>query len=383
MEIKSEELQKQLAETIEKSLDKHLPGIVEAKAAAMIEKMVAEKKFPGVKAEEKQSGKKQLGAFIKKLYKKDFNGLTEKALSEDVDSAGGFLVPEEATAEILRVAEDFGLIRKLARVIPMKRDIFNFPILGTGATVTWPGESVNGTDGSPAFANVKMTAKTAMCLVPMSNELLADAEGAVVDSIMELVAEALAGEEDNQGLVGTGAPFTGVLNHPDVNVVQMATGKTGFTSPVLNDWRDLITPLKANARAGAVYIMHRTVFAAAQELLQNSQNVASFQNPIIGQKLEGGNLTPAGFLWGYPVYDSEKMPNTAATAVSTKFAIFGNFKYFLLGDRAEMTMGISQEGVVGTFNAWSNNGSILRVLERVALHVGVASAFSVLQTAAS
>lgn len=383
-DTEKEVLQKSIADIMEKSLDAHLPGIVEAKAAAIMEKMLTEKKFPGHQVAEKTDGKKVFGGFLKKLYKKDFSGLIEsKALSELSDSAGGFLVPEESTNEILRVVADFGIVRKLARIIPMRRDSLPFPVLGTGAVTTWPGQTNNGTDGSPVFKSVKMQVETAMCLVPMAKELLADADSALIDSIMELIGESMAGAEDEQALTGTGAPFTGIMAHPDVNVVVMGSGKTGFTSAVLNDYRDLITLVPINARKGGVYLMSSTVWADVQEKLQNSQNVVSFQNPIVTMKTEGGDLTPSGFLWGYPVFESEKMPSTTASAVSTKFAIFGNFKYFLFGDRQEIAMGISEEGSVGTFNAWSNNGAILRATERVALHVGVATAFSVLKTAAA
>lgn len=356
----------------------------EERIKTILDEAIKGKKFPGFgdRSEEAKSRKYKCMEFFKALSKKDPVYLANlKTMSEDTDSAGGFLVPEEVKAELDRIVEDFGLIRKLSRKIPMSRDTLNMPTLGTAPTVTWPGEGNTGTDGSPVFSNVKMNAKTAIGLSPVTNELLADANLAVVDMLLELFGEALAGAEDEQGFNGVGSPFVGLLNHADITTVTMTTGKDTFAEATLDDYRDLISQIKPTALPGSAYVMHKATFALVQKITENSQHVSSFQNPLVSGKPEGGMLVPAGFLWGYPVYTSEKIVST--TAVSTKFAVFGNFKHFYFGDRQEMAMDISKEATVGSVNAFASNHSIVRVLERVALAVGIPTAFAVLKTAAS
>lgn len=397
----NEELLKQIESSIAGAIVKHLSGVkdelgpmLDAKIKEEIKTLGLDKidlkhgNFPFSPHGDAKSRKEKTVSFLRAVMKKDFEGIKslysdfdKKTMSEGIDSAGGFLVPEEVATDIDRVVSNFGLIRRLGRKIPMNRDIMNMPTLGTGPTVTWPGEGNAGSDGSPVFSSVKMNAKTAIGLSPMTNELLEDANVETIDVVVDLFAEALAGEEDNQAFTGTGSPFTGLLTSSDVNIVTAPTGHDTFAECDLDDYRDLISQIGETALPGSVWIMHKSVWGLVQKLKENSQHVSSFQNPLVSGKPEGGLLMPAGFLWGYPVYTSDKMPST--TAVSTKFAIFGNFKHFYFGDRKQMTMDISKEATVGSINSFASNYSILRVLERVSLNIGVPTAFSVLKTAAS
>lgn len=327
--------------------------------------------------------------FLKALLRRDFNSLyTNKSLSEGVDSAGGFLVPEETFKGVDRIVEDSGIIRKLSRRVPMSSDVLNMPILGSAAVTYWPGEGNAGTDGSPVFANVALNAKTASTLAPITNELLQDSGVSLTELVMELFAEAIATAEDTQGLVGTGSPFTGVLNHGSVTVVTMASGKDTFAETAVSDIRDLISQIKSSALPGCAFVMHRAVFGILEKITENSQSIVAFANPMIrgnmaldGTFVNGGLLQPAGYIFGYPVYLSDVMPSV--TAVSTKFVIFGNFRHFYFGDRQQMSMALSDSATIGSTNTFESNMQAVRVTERVALAVGVPSAFAVLKTAAS
>lgn len=326
----------------------------------------------------------QSAKFIKAVFKKDYAAIAStKGLSEGIDSEGGFLVPEEMATELDRIAENVGLIRKLSRRIPMTRETMNMPVLGNAATVTWDGEAVSGSDTSPTFANVKLIAKKATGLAPVTNELLEDSNVEVNSMLMELFGEALATAEDTQGLIGTGSPFTGILNNPLVSVTTMGSTKTAFTDVTLANLRDMISQIKMTALPGSVWVMSPTVFGTIQKIQENNQSIVTFQNPIVPNTVNGGLLVPAGYIWGYPVYVSEVMPAVSATAISTKFIIFGNFKYFYFGDRKSMAFDISQHATVGSVNAFASNQSIVRVVERVGMAVGIGGGFSVLKTAAA
>lgn len=339
--------------------------------------------------EQKALSAKQKGAhFIKAIYHKDANALAQfKAMSEGTNSAGGFVVPEEFAAEVNRVVEDFGLVAKLARKFPMKSDTLNVPRLSASVTITYPGENTAGTGSQPTFENVQLLSKTAVGLTPMSNELLADANVSVIDLLTELFAEALAGDLDTQGLAGAAAPFTGILTDAGVTVVQPANGGgfstfTGCSTP--DNLRDLISNVKPWSLQGAAYIMHRTVWAIVQKAKSSTGGdyFASAANPILSNTgVQNYPTAMAGTLWGYPVYLSDKMPT--ATAVSTKYVIFGNLKHVYVGQRDEMSVAISGDGVVGGVSLFESNMSAVRVTTRRAVAVGLPTAFAVLKTAAS
>jgi HK97 family phage major capsid protein len=341
--------------------------------------------LPGLNEEQKAARKQSVTAkFLKAAMKRDFNSLSMiKGMSENVDSEGGFLVPEETATSVDRIVENVGLIPKLARRIPMMRETMNIPVLGNAASVTWDGEGNAGSDGSPTFGNVKLSAKKLTGLAPLTNELLEDANQDVASLVEELFGEAIATEIDRQGLVGTGSPFTGILSHSQVSVTTMGSTKTAFTDVTLGNLRDMISQIKMSRLPGSVFVMSPSMFGVVQKIQENNQSIVTFQNPIVPNTINGGVLVPAGYIWGYPVYVSEVMPATTATAVSTKFIIFGNFNCFYWGDRKNMSLSISDVATVGSVNAYASNQSVIRVIQRTGLAVGLPTGFSVLKTAAS
>src|SRR3990172_4011932 len=134
--------------------------------------------FVGKTEEEltKMERKERIATFVKAVATRDIVTLSNlKALGEGAGATGGFQVPEEFAAEINRIAEDFGLVRKLARKLPMGSDTLNMPRLGSSVSVYWPGENTAGTESEPVWQNVQLLAKTAVGLTVTSNELLQDA----------------------------------------------------------------------------------------------------------------------------------------------------------------------------------------------------------------
>lgn len=332
--------------------------------------------------------KEKMASFVKAVYAKDMQSLGAfKALSEGTGSAGGFIVPEEFAAEVNRIVEDFGLVPKLCRKFPMKSDTLNVPRLSATVTVSYPGENTAGTGSQPTFEQVVLSSKTMVGITPMSNELLADANVSVVDLLVELFAEAIAGQLDVQGLTGTGAPFTGILTDTGVTVVQPANGTGNSTFALAStpdNMRDLITQVKPWALQGAAFIMHRSIWAILQKAKASTSGdyFISTMNPVLsGVATQGFPTAMAGTMWGYPVYLSDKMPSS--TAVSTKYVIFGNLKHLYMGVRADMGISISQEGVVGGVSLFESNMSAVRCVVRHALAVGLPAAFAVLKTSAS
>lgn len=374
-------------ETLEKQIDEKLEKRLEALGLKDIKK--PEFKGGENSEEARMVAKVKALNFIKALTAKD-GGASMKGLTEGTGSAGGYLVPQEFAAEIHRIELDYGLVRKFCYVKKMKSDVLNIPTLSTSVTVYWPGEATAGTASTPVLANVVLTAKTMVGITVYSNELLEDADISVVNELTDLFAEAFAGEEDKQGLVGTGSPFTGILSSSDCTVVTMGSGQDTFAELTLNDLRDLITNVKSSVLPSAAYIMHRSVWGIIQKLTDNSIHVSAFSNPIVpfpspsnsGGAGDGFGLKPAGYLWGYPVYLNDQMPST--TAVSTKYVIFGSLKKGLfMGDRQQITLKISEEGSVGGVSLLETNQAALRITERIAIAVGLGAAFAVLKTAAS
>lgn len=268
VEVTTEEL-KALGAEIQKATDERVAA-VEKKFEDAVKAFETSRKFVGGEDNSRVEGKKKTAEFLKALKGGDRAAL--KAMSEGTGSAGGFTVPEEFAAEINRVVEDFGLVRKLGRKLVMGSDTLNVPRLSSSVSVSYPGENTAGTASQPVIAQVQLLAKTIVGLTAMSNELLEDANVSIVDYLVELFAEAIAGEEDSQGLAGTGSPFTGILGDTGVTVVTATTGDDTFTEAATPDYcRDLISGVKPWALQGAGFVMHRTIWGVIQKKKASSR----------------------------------------------------------------------------------------------------------------
>lgn len=384
-------LEKTLTEVIEKGLegvdaqiDAKFKQLMEDHKDAFTVKSDVPKNHKEATSESEKFAK--IGAFIRAVKSGETKGMTE-----GTDSAGGYLVPEEFNAEVIRIAKDYGLAFKFAQRFPMSSDTLNVPVESTSVTVYWPGEATVGTASQPALGNAQLLAKTLMGITVTSNELLSDSKVDVIKYLTTIFAEAMAGEVDNQAFNGTGSPFTGILSDAGVTVVTMASGQDTFAETKLTDLRTLIANIPVSCLPTSAFYMHPLTWGLIQNIQEDSTTVAAINhNPVtvygplnigVGQD-EVKMLSPAGYLWGYPVYLSDKIVST--TAVSTKFVVFGSFqKGLFLGDREQMTLDINDKGSVSTTNVWTSNQSAVRVTQRVALKVGLPTAFAALKTAAS
>ncbi len=333
-----------------------------------------------------------MAKFIKAIYHGDKQSIGMfKAMTEGTDSAGGFVVPQEFAAEVNRIVEDFGLVPKLARKFPMAHDVLNVPRLSATVAGYYPGEASAGTAAQPTFERVVLTAKTLVGITPMSNELLADANISVVDLLVELFAEAIAGQLDLQGFAGTGSPFTGIFNDGGVTTVYLGgastAGNTAFTDVTLGDVRTLIANVKPWSLQGGAFFMNREIWSILQQEKASATGdyQISLYNPVVtgAADVQGFPNAKAGTLWGYPVYLSDKLPKISDSTTSTPFVIFGNLKHLYLGMRQEMGVAISDSATIGADNLFAQNMSAVRVVTRHAVAVGLPKAFAILTTDAS
>ena len=329
--------------------------------------------LPGLTTDEVDSldGGQKAVKFFRSLVKGDV--LETRALSEGVDSQGGYLVPEEFRAGVLRIAEEYGLARRLCTVIPMTRDSLRMVTSTSGVTMYWPGESGQITESTPGVGAVNLIAKKMAGIVASSSELLEDATESVMAFMQTLFAESIAEEEDNQLFTGTGNPFTGLLVDASVNVVTMASTMDTFGEIAAADLLDLNDALTTGQAKGAAYFLHKNILTYIRKL------TSSTYGPIWDHPAG----TIPGKIWGDPYYEAAKLPAKADTAVSTKFVVYGNLKHVVLGDRAEMTVKMATEATIGSNKLFEQDMVGIRVTERIGMDNSAPTAFAVLKTAAS
>lgn len=306
--------------------------------------------------------------FLNALVRKDVQMINTmqqaegiKTLTEGTTTAGGFLVPEEFRAEIVRLAPLYGVIRRNARIIPMAFDTINIPAAGgTDQTASWTNEAAQIVNTEPNFRQLTLTINKLAAIDSMSNELLADANVAVVEYLAMLIAEQFGKAEDQQGFNGTGSPFVGVLSATGVPSSTHAGGAVALS------YADLVKAtgaLYTNARDNAKFFFHRTVVANIKGLITTA-----------GAPIFGATANPP-MVAGYPLEETEILVSSASAVTGTAYGIFGNLRRAIaMGERGSMTMDISREATVGSNNMWEKDMSALRVIERVCLGVLLPSA---------
>lgn len=138
------------------------------------------------------------------------NGLlVQRALSEGVNAAGGYLVPEEMQNEIIILRNSYGLARRDLKVVPMGRDTISTPKLVSGLTMYFTGEGIAATASQPVWTNVRLTAKKASVLSLYSSELDEDAVSNIGDILTSEIAYAYAAGEDGCLFSGDGTSTYG------------------------------------------------------------------------------------------------------------------------------------------------------------------------------
>jgi HK97 family phage major capsid protein len=375
-----DELKKEITEETAKANEATLKAIADQKAAEDAKANAV------VNSKAVKNGKDYSRAikFLNCVISGDNAGLKDlglKILNSDTDSSGGFVVPEEFSSMVDEIRLNVGLARKLARYVPMRAARKNMPILDSDVLVYWPGQGGTKTSSEFTFGNVVLDAETVAGMIVLTNELIADSDVNMVEFIAQRFGQALAKEEDRQMLVGTGAPFIGVMNASGTNLVQMSSGNTTFSQVTIADLNSMRAQLEETVLDGAVWVMHRFVLAIVQSIKENNQSIVSFCNPVITADYKGGMVSPSAMLLGHPVYTSSLMPST--TAVATKFMIFGNFKYYYMGEREGQKVDRSDSATVAGRSLFETNCIALRIEERIAMAIGLPTAFAILRTAAS
>lgn len=304
--------------------------------------------FKGEKAERNAyySGKWLLATVMNDAAARQWckdKGMEIRVQTEGINTAGGFLVPDEMERAIIDLREQFGMFRANCRVIPMSSDHMNIPRRTGGVTAFFVGETDEITASDKSWNQVELTAKKLGALTRMSTDLDEDAIINIADDLANEMAYAFAVKEDLVGLDGTGISTHGGMSGVRTIFVDgnHTAGQDAGTSPY-TEWShatladELTTlmsllPTYALARAkfyigpaGKAGLLDRIALEAGGNTVRE---IASGAEPSFG---------------GYPIVVSAQMP-TSPTNGTVAF-LFGDLSLSsTLGDRRGITIKVSTD----------------------------------------
>lgn len=271
-----------------------------------------------------------------------------RALVEGTDSEGGYLVPEELRTEVFRVLPDMTVMRKLARVIPMTTDTLKLNSLGARPVAYWTGEYQSKSTTSAEFNQVVLSPNDLVCLLPVSEQLLADANINLVQFIIELFAEAIGLAEDKAFFTGSGS------GQPrGISIESIAQIDAGG-NPTFDDLIDLIdaVPSRVTSSPKAAFVGHRNAKRAFRKM-KDSDGDYIWRDGGASKNNNGETVRLPNTLYGYPFYEQNDLDQSEL--------YFGDWSMYIIGDRQTMAVSTTTEGG----DAWRRNAMEIKAVERV------------------
>jgi HK97 family phage major capsid protein len=321
---------------LKKSLDDRDSALVErlqrqfqeelAKKSAEFESRVAKFSLPGSEdATHKGKGysfaKAMLGVLTKDmsvcpLEHAMHNEVRAKAMSFGVDTAGGFLVPNEVlTSQLIPLLYANTVCVELGatRLDGLTRAPIQIPRVGGGTTAYWIGETGTITASDAAVEQVQLMPHGLAAMTVVSELLLGMDSPGVESMLREDMARQMALKLDLAALAGTGASGqpTGILTASGVNTTTLSDPGT------YNQYAQFISEVRAdNALAGRLgWAVSNADMAELEQIVDTSSGGTNTTNQIHERRRllsEDGSE-----LLGYPV--------RVSTQLSDGQVIFGNF----------------------------------------------------------
>lgn len=253
-------------------------------------------------------------------------------MQESVAADGGYLVPVEWDANLVKALQEENIMRKLAGRIPTSGD-HKIPIWAGEPTAAWVDEGAKITFGDAEFEQKTLDAHKLVTAVKVTDELLQDNAYNLESELISAFASATANAEEDKFLNGDGTKTpTGIFDATNGGTVAVdSTEKTIKPDNIF----DLIYALKRPYRKNAVLIMNDSLVAAVRKFKDG--NGAFMWQPAL---MAGEPDTLAGYEL-----------HTSAYAPKNKIA-FGDMSYYKIGDRGVRSIKrlgerFADEGMVG------------------------------------
>ena len=250
-------------------------------------------------------------------------GLSSSPLTGD-DSVGSYLgsytVPVEYNAEILRIAADASAMMGRVRQVPVPAITSYYPTTVDALTFTkLTNQNTDKTEDNVTFGRATLTTEIYAAYVAVVEEFEEDSLIAIGTLLRDMFGEAWGTKFDDLALTDStyGAMAT-------TSIVEQLMDSSSFDDLSIDDMNEMVKNLDSRAkRRGGEYFIHPTVWDYIEDEKDADGNY-KLRSPAEGAPLR---------LKGYPVVQSDGMPDSGDDAASTSFVAFGNPRHILSGTR--------------------------------------------------
>ena len=263
-----------------------------------------------VSKEEKNLTVKWIRTFLQKKdttpIDLELKAYTDYMDTEITGSAGGYLIPELLANEIAHFVEQGGIARKEMRYMPFGAagNTRVLPTESSGVNVTWISEGETKAISNITVGKVTQTLEKLAAISVLTEELAEDTGVDLIAYLAQRLGEAIATAEDDAFFVGTGTPWTGILNDPLVPALSLAAG-VGPLNMRPEALLAMINSVPSGAMNGAKFYMNRQVWGALASRRADSVAEGDSKGVYLVQTPSQGS---PGNIWGYPVVLVEALP---------------------------------------------------------------------------
>lgn len=228
-----------------------------------------------------------------------------KTLTVSGDPQGGYLAPNEISAEFIRNLVEFSPIRALATVRSTSAPAVSYP-KRTGITnAAWRGETQAATGSEPTFGQVDVPVRELATYVDISNQLLQDSVAAEAEVRLALAQD--FGQKEGLAFVKGDGVLQPIGLMTDADVAYTATGNASTLGSAPADL--LIShyySLPAAYRNRGTWLMNGSTLAAIRKLKDGTTGVYLWQPAFAQGQPE--------LILGRPVYEVPDMDSVGSGA---------------------------------------------------------------------
>lgn len=267
----------------------------------------------------------------------------ERAHSAKANESGGFLVPQEFSADFVDLRERYGVFRRNARVAPMLREAQS-SLRRRGGLKAYPvGAGESFTESEARWDGIYLEARKWGVLSRFEAELAEDAVTNFGDELAGEMAKAFALAEDECGFIGDGSPrYHGIfgvatrLRELDADVGNVA----GLVEASGDTWGEV-------SRADVVALVERLPEYADTEDTRWYCSRKFWAGVMVRLMLEAGGRSADEIMgqrtktfMGYPVEVAQVMPRQSEPGSVP--CVFGDLRQAArFGDRRQMTVSVT------------------------------------------
>ncbi len=242
------------------------------------------------------------------------------ALSEGIDTEGGYLVPDTFERNLVQAVNDEMVIRRLAHVITTASGSHKIPVVATHGTANWVEEGGEIPETTETFGQKFLGAHKLTALIKVSEELLNDSAFDLEDYFRQEFARRISTAEELAFITGDGnGKPTGLFSATEGG--QVGVTAASATAITADELMNLYYSLRSPYRKKAVWLMNDATVNSIRQLKDKN-----------GQYLWQPSLKEGApdMLLGRPVYTSIAVPTIADGG---SVMAFGDLSYYWIGDR--------------------------------------------------